>query len=395
MMKNPKSAVRRIGALPAALAVGLFACNVFAQDTPEPEPAPEEEVDWIDVENDKGIKLEIQIIEIKDERVLFRTKSGKEYALPVTKFNPDSREIILLYAKDKAAEKEEEHEKATADWRVTARSESAQRSIYTTTHFEIGCDTQLSTNIVSRFTPHMEGAYQGVRSLPLAIVPKARDDLFKIRVLATDDDFRVVVRSRLPSKAVGIYDHSNRTLMLPLSRLNIKRRGDSFVVPESRANPPLVHESTLLVMQDQLESLPPWLVKGAAEYLAAARYEKNQLVFTGHNKNIANHIRTFYGVKDGLIPMLTVDDLLLLNYASWMRGDEATVDKQTYSSLLLFYFFADLDYRGKNLKAYSRAMQQHDRHDDAFKDLLNGRSVEQLTSQLKKALSARGLAVRM
>lgn len=368
---------------PLLAAVLLTVAPSLAQNPAAPE--------YYKLEDTQGRTIEAVILSVEDGQVTLRTKAGRTSTVSLDKFAEISQKDILGWQAESGGTQQTA---GSGDWNVETISESTEKSIYRTRHFEVNCDSLLSANIVAQFTPILEGTYYALRSLPLgSLRPEpAEGDRFSVGILEDERSFRVLA-GRIPDSAVGSYNHSNKELLLPIARIGITKSNGAFSVRPVRRNPGLVHETTLLLLQKDIESLPPWLVKGVAEYLAAADYRDQKLVFQNHNKNIARHLQEVYKISPKAIPVTPFDRLVGLDYPTWTASSEKERQSFTVSSMLAIYFLTELDNQGRNLRSYTSALTSGKEAGDALAQALNGRSFDEFSADMQAALTRQGLTI--
>ena len=357
----------------------------FAQDADE---------NWLTVKNNKDVELDIQVTELTEEEATFRVRNKTApYTLPLDKFSKDSQAKIKRWFADRKARLKEEAERKSKPYNVEVLSETATSSAYQTRHFKITCDAKLAKAIVDSFAPQLEGAYSAVADLPLGITPTTTGDRFQFELIAEESQFRILAQS-LSKKSVGIYRPDEKKLFASLARMGVIKRGDVYKTPAERTNRPLLHDASLLLLQDYFEQYPPWLLKGIADYVAAGTYAKKTLAFDNQTENLKSLIAKHHGISQDPVPVTHPKDLLKLPPSGWGLGSPRDVDQRTYSSALILHYFTDLAGDPSVLQKYSDALREGKNLETAMKELLGGKDLNTTANAMLAAWKKNGLVVK-
>ncbi len=279
---------------------------------------------------------------------------------------------------------------------VTVEENAEQkRFIYESTHYRYICDVRLSKSVVKGFAVMFEATHLFCRTLPIALDGgKTHDGKFQIQLFETLADY---TKAGGPSGSAGVFIGSKATVLVPLTSLGVRPVGSGYMLDRDKSSKTLPHELTHQLTPNPYYSHGSigWFTEGIAEYVAVTPYRSGAFsVRNNHNDIIA--YTTQYGSKNtggrALGKNIRLPDLkgfMLQDYSAFREQPQLNYG----SSLLITYYFLQMDGDGdaKRIKAFLKALREGKKGEDALAVLLDGRSWEQLSKEISKAWSRRGV----
>lgn len=267
-------------------------------------------------------------------------------------------------------------------------------AIWSTTHFIIACEIEISHSRLNDFAQTMESVPWLFKQLPLPLwVPPQRT---KPVVRLCRDETSFVARGA-PVAAAGCYHpHSGEILIRGDLLLNPPQANATRLQPAPNEDL-LIHELIHLAMHQYGGRLPTWLVEGLPEYFAACHIRKGRYDFTRGVLLIRQHIEKFYPFNTP--PILTIPSpTTLANTSSrqWLKNINLNAVEESYrqyaSSLLLTHYYLEGgSQRRKELQNYLTQTLASDPHQLAPPLLKNPKAVG---NQLKSFWKQKGLALK-
>lgn len=355
-----RSAAARILAI-ASLALTLT--SMCAQET------------WTDVKDIKGRALSVQITKVEGDQVTFKTKQGKTYTRALSTFSVQDQ---LKLKKWKPSESIANP--VIEDSKLQLTSSSNEQTVFRSKHFEYQVLGAAKVDQVNAFAPVFEAAYWAFEKLPLSLTPAPSSSHFQIKIYPTESDFEVASREKLEEGQAALYNLDQDILLAPIKKLT--------------PGPELVKEISFSLLGKRLATMPPWMAVSLAEYLAAAPYKDMSLNLSKPLSNVTSRLKKVYGLTEKTVPMLSPSAVLELNYST-LRAAGLEGEKSRSSSLLLLYYLAHLDGKGKakGLQDYWRAIRTNAPADEATAALLGGRSLDKLQDDLRIAYITKKMRV--
>lgn len=334
---------------------------------------PTQAEDWIDVKDIKGRKLTVLIENVDGDDVTFSTKNGKTFTYKITKFSVVDQ-LTLRKWKPPVGSNSPVVENA----KLGAASDTAAGKIYKTKHFEFEVIGEAAKEKVAEVAPHFEAVHWAFQQLPSNFTPKPAASHFKVKIYAKRGAFEIAAQEKLAEGQPAIYNLSKDILVAPLETLE--------------SSSALTREVAYLLLGSHLTKLPPWLAVAVTEYVSSAPFEKNTLNLEDPFENMSAYLSSVYGLANKNMPMLKPSEVLTLDYGS-LRADGLEGSKARSSALLTYYFFSQLDAKGKTMERYLGALSASTSPDEAMAALANERDEAQLADALRVAYVPKKLRV--
>ena len=318
--------------------------------------------EWRTVENTKGQKLKIIIESISDGKVTFKTRDGKEHTLALTKLSKADQEALADWKPSRSKTIKD-------DSKVMMAVGNDRQTIFRTKHFEMEIIGSAKAEEMRVFAPALEATYWAFEQLPLKLMPKPKDQHFKLKIYLKEDEFNIASGETLAEGQVAVYNLAEDIIKAPLGRL--------------KPSPALIGEVAFALLGKRLNQLPPWLAVAISEYLAAAPFKNGQLDLTDPLSNIQSYLAKTYGLSDKDVPILAPEAVLRADYSTF-RSDQLDGAKSRSSALVLFHFLAFIDGDGdaSNFKSYFTAIRTNTPLDEANKVLMATRTEEAFKDDL-------------
>lgn len=360
---------------------------------------------WTDLQNRQ---IEARMISLDGESVTLELKDGRKVPLALAKLSAAD----VAYARSrngsaKPAAPTKDAPDFTAAWpdrikfgddpeiSTVEENPGEKRFIYESANYRYTCDVRLSKSVIKGFAVMFEATHLFCRTLPLGMdgSTKAAGKL-QIYLFENFDDY---VKAGGPPQSSGVFIGGKATVLVPLTSLGVRPIGSGYMLDREKSSKTLPHELT-----HQLTPHPyfepgarGWFTEGIAEYIAVTPYRSGAFsVRNNHNDIIA--YATGYGTKNSggralgkNIQLPELKTFMLQNYANFLENPQINYG----GSLLITYYFLQMDGEGdgKRIKAFLQALRAGKTGDDALLVLLDGRSFSQLTKEITKAWSRRGI----
>ena len=265
-----------------------------------------------------------------------------------------------------------------------------KRWVYGSPNFEFVCDDDLGLAAVRRFAWMFESVWQFCEGFPFD-VPRLRAQQ-KVRMKTyLIKEYSDYVRSGGPPRSGGVFIPSRDIVMVPFSSLDLVKNAGA-----KDANNTLRHEVAHQLMSGQSQQAG-WFIEGSAEYVATVPFDRNRLLTDRHLKSVVSYLSAFgWNGRRGRnlgnnITFSRLEDFMVPDYNRFQRQENAYA-----YALVLFTYFARLDGQkdGARLSKYVAALQDGRPELEARKQLLGGRSYEQLEKDIAAAWNVQGLRLK-
>lgn len=249
--------------------------------------------------------------------------------------------------------------------------------IYQTPHFEYHADVKLGISLVRDFSNIFEATLLVVKNNPLGLNPRMKEPRYQVRLFKTREEY---LKAGGVTGSAGIYTSAQRQILVPLESLNVTLQGNRATRGKGRKdNGTLVHEITHQVMHNWLRWLPTWCVEGSAEFFEMQPYRNG--IFNCSQVSPKDYAR-------GLKSFVPLKKLFAINPREWSDAvKNGTAHNNYLSAGLTCYYFVHLDGQGDGarFKQYLKIIAETGNQVQAMDALLDGRTVEQVEAELKKA----------
>lgn len=375
---------------------------------------------WTDT---KGRQLEADIVsKTGDSVTVSRSDDGKEYTIPLDTLSEADQAFVKSWKpeeekadnqpKSATGKGEVKEEYFTAAWPTLIsgdlnfdieedRGESGEY-IYRSPHYEFIANAELSTMPVKRFAVLFEATKSYVQALPLgkAKAHQKKGERYKIYLFETKEQY---VRAGGPASSAGVYMTSKDIIMVPFESLGLIEAAGGWRVDYDKTNKTLPHEIThqLTDLVYYADGYAGWYTEGLAEYVAVTPYRSGKFSVnkvaraveeytTGFSRadNRGRNIGTDVNAPD-------LQEFMNMDYGKFAGSSGDTVNFNYAFGALLVTYFCHYDGKGDaaNLKNFLRAMSKGVEYKEAQKQLLAGRTFEELEEDISKEWSKRGVKI--
>lgn len=387
----------------------------------------------------KGRKIEAEIVKVGDDVVeLKMDNNGKTYEVPFKKLSAEDHTYIEEWQKNQKAAKEESEEvikkvrrsgrgntaalkkehdlkdNYEADWpdRINSgfdveinsfkEEESTKKFIYHSPNYEFICDVRLSKNVIKKFAALFEATREYCRELPIstmkAHVPGEKFR-HKILLFETKESY---IKNGGPPKSAGVFMSrgGHGIIMVPLVSLGVKKVGSGYMFDYKGSNSTLPHEITHQLTDGEYfqPGARGWFSEGLAEYVATTPYRSGKYMVRTNLSAIKEYV-TEYG-KDGRGGRNLGDEIQVADLKKYMLQPYSEFTGRANFNyglgLLITYYYFHWDGEGDraNINAFLQALKEGKQGEEALKELLNGRSWEEMEKAISKAWRSRGVKIK-
>ncbi|MBC8127365.1 MAG: hypothetical protein H8M99_09525 [Gloeobacteraceae cyanobacterium ES-bin-144] len=360
---------------------------------------------WTDVQNRK---IEAKMIRLEGDSVILELSDGKTVPLLLSKLCAAD----IAYARAQSTEKKPdssgsdggnfadpwpERIKFSDNPEINVAEENAEqkRFVYESLHYRYNCDVRLASSVVKGFAIMFEATHQFCRTLPIGLDGgELTNGKFQIHLFETESDY---LKAGGPENTTGVFITSKAAVLVPLSSLGVRKVGSGYMLDREKSSKTLPHELTHQLSPEAYfqPGAIGWFSEGIAEYIAVTPYRSGSYnVKNNHNDIIAS--ATGYGAK-GSGGWAIGKNVRLPNLKTFMLQSykEFQTDHQIGygGGLLITYYFLQMDGDGdaKRIKAFLKGLRDGKSGEDSLTPLLDGRTFEQLESDITKAWSRRGI----
>lgn len=278
-----------------------------------------------------------------------------------------------------------------------SENKAQNRYIYHSPNYEFICDVPLPKTVVSKFALLFEATRDFCRLLPIssmkAHVPGAVSRN-KILLFASQSNY---VRNGAPPNSAGVFFPQTNTIMVPLTSLGVEKKGGSYTNNYNGSNKTLAHEIVHQLTDHELyqHGARGWFSEGLAEYCSATYYKSGKYTVRGNKRDIVDYVTAFG--RDGNAGRSLgkefrapdIKDYMLQSYSSFISNGNYNYG---LGALITYYFF-HMEPDRRNINSFLKALKKGDTGEDALKALLNGRTFDQLESDISRAWRASGVDI--
>ncbi len=354
------------------------------------------------------------MVRTEGENVILKLADGREVPFPLAKLSTDDGKYVEENsdeAEEPAAAKGEgegpiplnfdapwpERIRFSEDPEIKTVEEDAEkkRFIYESANYRYVCDVRLARSVVKGFAVMFEATHLYCRSLPLALDGGVKTDgKHLILLFEKFDDY---VKAGGPPSSAGVFIGGRGVVMVPLTSLGVRPVGSGYMLDRDKSSKTLPHELThqLTPRAYYQRGAMGWFSEGIAEFVAVTPYRSGSYAVRGNLKDMIDYA-TGYGSKDmggralGTdIKLPKLKDFMLQDYADFLEQPQLNYG----SGLLITTYFLYLDGDGdaKRLKAYLKALREDKDSEESLSLLLDGRTFDQLESDIRKEWGRKGV----
>jgi hypothetical protein len=211
------------------------------------------------------------------------------------------------------------------------------------------------------------------------------------------ENFDDYVQAGGPPQSAGVFMSGKGAVMVPLTSLGVRPVGSGYMLDRAKSSKTLPHELTHQLTPHAYfkPGAVGWFTEGIAEYVAVTPYRSGAFSVRGNHSDIVAYA-TGYGTKNSggraLGKDIRLPDLktfLFQDYSNFLQQPQLNYG----GSLLVAYYFLQMDGEGdgKRIKAFLKTLRDGKTGEDALVLLLDGRTFTQLSKEIAKAWSRRGI----
>lgn len=267
--------------------------------------------------------------------------------------------------------------------------------IYRSPHFEFRSPIRLPHRAVREFSLVFEATYDLASAMPIGLNPKPGGNGYYItRLYETAEDYR---EAGGPIGSSGSFFPASGEIHVPLPSLGVVHSNNNVKVQRGGAGSTLIHEVTHQVMRRWLPLIPMWMGEGFAEITSALPYDMGRFKLTNMSVPVRKHTGRGPGAGRSF-EMTPLPELMNMSPQTWGAAVADGTSQRNYrSALILTYYFLRLegDGQGTHLITYINARLKGANSGDAEqKNLLDGRSYEQLQKDVTRTWREKGLKIK-
>jgi len=252
--------------------------------------------------------------------------------------------------------------------------------IYRTKHYEIVSAAELAPAVAKDVARIFEGTYRLLEASPWGILARPRDNHFRAELYRTRDAY---IQAGAPPNSAGVYMIKRKVFMVPFESLGLKETPKGWQRTSDYTTKTLIHELTHMMMDDALQTIPIWLIEGAAEYMELMPMRIGTFSPNGQFGALKNHNKQE--------PAYSLSETFSMTHATWQNGGgkpgapsggfgfagtgNPDIPKLYHAGLLLTYYFMHLDGDGDAARLQrfiaasvknSDRMQAYEREGEAY-----------------------------
>lgn len=367
---------------------------------------------WTDVQ---GRKIDATLVRADSQSVILKLKDGREVPYPLAKLSEADGKYVDGVRDQLKGDLGKEAPKKAGDagpdfdspWPDSIRfaedpeiitvEEDADKKqfIYESANYRYVCDVRLSKSVVKGFAVMFEATYLYCRGLPLGLDGGERTD-GKLQILLFEnvEDY---VKAGGPQGTAGVFITGRNVVIVPLTSLGVQKVGSGYMLDRDKSSKTLPHELTHQLTPETYfaRGSMGWFTEGLAEYVGNTPYRGGIYTVRGNQKTLVEYA-TAYGKKDTggralgtEISLPALKTFMLQSYQSFQESPQLSYG----SGLLITIYFLHMDGEGdgKRIKAFLKALREGKESEKALEVLLDGRTFEQLETELVKAWSRKGV----
>lgn len=276
--------------------------------------------------------------------------SGKISKVPLARLSDADRDFVAKrgWALPKPWKKWPGDIKINLDEIEVETVSTGSKPIYRTRHFEIHSEDELGQLVVKDIARVFEGSYRLLDASPWGMLARPKDGRFRAELYRTRERY---IRAGGPTNSAGVYMPAKKVFMVPFESLGLKETSKGWQRTSEYTTKTLIHELTHMMMDDALQTLPMWLIEGAAEYMELMPMRIGAFSPEGHLGAIRKH--------NAQEPAFSLTETFSMDHSTWQNGGRplpssglppalrpeiaAEIPKLYHAGLLLTYYFIHLD----------------------------------------------------
>lgn len=357
---------------------------------------------WTD---EKDRKIKASLVQVKGDSAELLMPDGRKVTYPIAKLSKTDQAFIKQFGLEA---KSGESMAAIPDnfddpWpdsvslRGNPRIETIEenpkekRFVYASANYRYQSDVQLLNTVVGGFAVMFEATHEYCRALPISLNSGVKTDCkFQVFLFETRESY---IRAGGPPDSGGVFVPSKNIVLVPLTSLGVKKFGSGYTLDRDRSNKTLPHE---LVHQ----LTPPsyydhgsggWFSEGVADYIAVSPYRSGSFNVRSNSKAIIAYA-TGWGIKGNsgrnlgtTIGIGSLKTFMLQPYSTFTDGNKIHFNYGCGLLLVNYFFHMDGEGDAKRIKSFLKATKAGKKGEEALAVLLDGRTWEQLQTEITAA----------
>ena len=183
--------------------------------------------------------------------------------------------------------------------------------IYRTQHFEIVSAAELAPAVIKDIGRIFEGTYRLLDASPWGILARPKDNHFRAELYRTREAY---IQAGAPTNSAGVYMTQRKVFMVPFESLGLKETPKGWQRTADYTTKTLIHELTHMLMDDALQTMPMWLIEGAAEYMELMPMRIGAFSPNGHFSALREHNKRE--------PAFPLGKTFPMTQSAWQNGGE-------------------------------------------------------------------------
>lgn len=186
---------------------------------------------------------------------------------------------------------------------------TGRKPVYRTQHFEILSADELGQTVVKDIGRIFEGTYRLLSASPWGMLAKPKDGHFHAELYRTRNDY---IQAGGPANSAGVYMPARKVFMVPFESLGLKESPKGWQRSSDYTTKTIVHELTHMMMDDALQTMPMWLIEGAAEYMELMPMRIGTFSPAGQFAALKEHNKSE--------PAFSLANTFSMTHAAWQNG---------------------------------------------------------------------------
>jgi len=264
---------------------------------------------------------------------------------------------------------------------IVSEDPKKQSFVYRTQHFEFESQGKLTQTLLREVGRDFEATYELVKALPWGIQPHPpTGDYFHARLLMTMSAYH---DAGGPMNSGGVYMPDKEVFLVPFASLGIKPVGKSFTKDNNFESHAMVHELTHQMMHFWLDFLPQWIVEGTAEYTGTLPLSAGRFRVAASKTGLRDYI-DYLKRRSGVPMTYPIDEIFEISHQKWnevLTQNPEMSHRLYFTSFLLVYYFMHLDGDGdgqlfvRYFREVDNAERESETYDKAMADFLQSPGV--------------------
>jgi len=370
---------------------------------------------WTDIQDRK---IEAQLLKVTDDSVLLKLKDGREVSFPLAKLSKTDQDFAATQRAELASNMPTPETAAkpgktgsppnfdspwperitfTEDPEISIVEEDPEkkRFVYESANYQYVCDVRLSKTVVKGFAVMFEATNLYCVKIPISLNGGSpAEGKHKILLFEKKEDY---ITAGGPPSSAGVYIGRNRTVMVPLESLGVRPVGSGYMLDRDKDNKTLAHELVHQLTPNPYYQKGPlgWFTEGIAEYISITPYRAGSFNVRGNFKPIFDYV-TAYG-EDGRggrgigtkVSLPSLRNFMLQDYETFLA--EPQLNYGSAALITTYFFHLDGEGDAARIKSFLKALHEGKKGEEALAVLLDGRTFEEVESEIVKAWSRKGV----